>query len=141
MAKKRYKPDEIVSLLRQAEVLLTCPRRLVQFELPHIFLRCLDMTAGGAVGSRCCAAGPPFAVGGRFASSRFRFAGPSVSRSHISLVMRLGLEHTSGRSYGRWVQSRNWVRFALSRPFADEPGRRMNTQLACDWLAGPLSIR
>ena len=30
---------------------------------------------------------------------------------------------------------------AEGRPFADEPGRRMNTQLACDWLAGPLSIR
>lgn len=41
------------------------------------------------------------------------------------LSMRAGLEPTSGPNYGRWVQSRNWVRFALERPFVDEPGGRM----------------
>jgi CubicO group peptidase (beta-lactamase class C family) len=41
------------------------------------------------------------------------------------LSMRSGLETTSNRNYGRWVQSRNWVRHALSRPLVDRPGGRM----------------
>ena len=41
------------------------------------------------------------------------------------LSMQAGLEPTSGRNYGQWVTSRNWVRFALTRPFADDPGGRM----------------
>ncbi|HUR34843.1 MAG TPA: serine hydrolase [Vicinamibacterales bacterium] len=41
------------------------------------------------------------------------------------LTMRAGLESTSGRSYGRWVQSPNWVRFALSRPMVAAPGEAM----------------
>ena len=41
------------------------------------------------------------------------------------LTMRSGLESTSNRNYGRWVQSSNWVRHALTRPMADEPGGRM----------------
>lgn len=77
------------------------------------------------------------------------------------LSMRAGLERTSGRNYGRWVASADWVRFALSRPFVDRPGGRMlystgNTHLisailtrrtgrstlalARDWLAAPLGI-
>ena len=32
------------------------------------------------------------------------------------LTMRTGLESTSFWNYGRWVSSRNWVRFVLSRP-------------------------
>lgn len=77
------------------------------------------------------------------------------------LTMRAGLERTSGENYGRWVSSRNWVRFALARPFVDEPGGAMlystgNTHLLSamltrasgrnthalmrDWLAGPLAI-
>jgi CubicO group peptidase (beta-lactamase class C family) len=39
--------------------------------------------------------------------------------------MQAGLERTSGGNYGRWVSSRNWVSFALSRPFVAEPGARM----------------
>jgi CubicO group peptidase (beta-lactamase class C family) len=39
--------------------------------------------------------------------------------------MRAGLEATSGRNYGRWVLSGNWVRHALQQPFEDEPGGRM----------------
>lgn len=38
------------------------------------------------------------------------------------LTMRSGLESTSGRNYGRWVQSRNWVRAVLARPMVSEPG-------------------
>jgi CubicO group peptidase (beta-lactamase class C family) len=41
------------------------------------------------------------------------------------LTMRSGLESTSGRSYGAWVQSPNWVRFVLRRPLVDEPGTRV----------------
>ena len=41
------------------------------------------------------------------------------------LTMRSGLESTSGRNYGRWVQSPNWVRFALTRPMVANPGEGM----------------
>ncbi len=38
------------------------------------------------------------------------------------LTMRSGLASTSGRNYGRWVSSSNWVHHALSRPVTGEPG-------------------
>ena len=41
------------------------------------------------------------------------------------LTMRSGLESTSSRNYGRWVQSGNWVRHVLTRPMRDVPGGRM----------------
>jgi len=41
------------------------------------------------------------------------------------LTMRSGLESTSGRNYGAWVRSPNWVRFVLRRPLIDEPGTRV----------------
>jgi CubicO group peptidase (beta-lactamase class C family) len=41
------------------------------------------------------------------------------------LTMRSGLESTSGRGYGAWVQSSNWVRFVLTRKLTDEPGTRV----------------
>jgi CubicO group peptidase (beta-lactamase class C family) len=41
------------------------------------------------------------------------------------LTMRSGLESTSNRNYGAWVQSANWVRFALARPLQTTPGREM----------------
>ena len=41
------------------------------------------------------------------------------------ISMRAGLEPTSFENYGAWVTSRNWVRFALARPFVDVPGGRM----------------
>jgi CubicO group peptidase (beta-lactamase class C family) len=41
------------------------------------------------------------------------------------LTMRSGLESTSNRNYGAWVQSRNWVRYALGRPLISEPGSSM----------------
>lgn len=83
-----------------------------------------------------------------------------ITLDHL-LSMRAGLGRTSGRNYGRWVQSRDWVRHALSRPFADEPGGRMlystgsthllsavlteasgrsTYALARDWLGKPLGI-
>lgn len=77
------------------------------------------------------------------------------------LTMRAGLDRTSGPNYGAWVASPNWVRYALARPFVDEPGGRMlystgsshlmsavltrasgrsTHALAQEWLAQPLGI-
>jgi CubicO group peptidase (beta-lactamase class C family) len=77
------------------------------------------------------------------------------------LTMRSGLESTSGGGYGRWVGSRNWVRYALQRPMVSDPGtsmeystgtshilsailtkatRRSTHQFATDVLARPLGI-
>ncbi len=41
------------------------------------------------------------------------------------LTMRSGLESTSNRNYGAWVQSRNWVQHALAKPLFAEPGTEM----------------
>lgn len=41
------------------------------------------------------------------------------------LSMQAGLGRMSGPDYGRWVSSRNWVRFALAQPFDDVPGGQM----------------
>jgi CubicO group peptidase (beta-lactamase class C family) len=41
------------------------------------------------------------------------------------LTMRSGLESTSNRNYGAWVQSRNWVQHTLRRPLISEPGTSM----------------
>ena len=77
------------------------------------------------------------------------------------LTMQAGLQRTSGAFYGDWVQSRDWIRYALSRPFVAEPGARMLYStgsyhllgaaltratgrsllaLARDWLGDPLEI-
>ncbi|MCC5884946.1 MAG: serine hydrolase [Gammaproteobacteria bacterium] len=48
----------------------------------------------------------------------------AVTVDHL-LSMRAGLGSTSGRNYGRWVASDDWVAHALSRPFVDPPGERM----------------
>ena len=42
------------------------------------------------------------------------------------LTMRSGLESTSNRNYGAWVNSRNWVQHALSRPLLAPPGLVMD---------------
>ncbi|MET3791589.1 serine hydrolase domain-containing protein [Aquamicrobium terrae] len=47
-----------------------------------------------------------------------------ITIGHL-LSMQAGLERTSGQNYGRWVASRDWVRFVLAQPFADEPGGSM----------------
>lgn len=78
------------------------------------------------------------------------------------LSMQAGLERTSGRNYGEWVNSDDWVAYALSRPFVDEPGGAMlystgnshilsaaltyatgrsTLELAREWLGEPLDIR
>ena len=90
-------------------------------------------------------------------------ADPRVAEITIDhlLTMRAGLERTSGRNYGGWVNSRNWVADALGRPFVAEPGGRFLYStasyhllgaalarasgrsllaLARDWLGGPLGV-
>ncbi|AKS40696.1 serine hydrolase domain-containing protein [Wenzhouxiangella marina] len=42
-----------------------------------------------------------------------------------ALSLRAGLASTSGRNYGRWVQSEDWVAHVLTRPMSDRPGGRM----------------
>ena len=41
------------------------------------------------------------------------------------VTMQAGLDRTSGPNYGAWVSSRDWVAYALARPFVAEPGERM----------------
>ena len=41
------------------------------------------------------------------------------------LSMRSGLESTSGRNYGAWVTSKNWVRHVLTRELETAPGVEM----------------
>lgn len=83
-----------------------------------------------------------------------------VTLDHL-LSMRAGLERVSGPNYGAWVQSGDWVRYILSRPFVEPPGGPMlystgNTHLlsailtdasgrstldlARAWLGTPLAI-
>ncbi len=54
---------------------------------------------------------------------------PDPAKQRITLedllTMRSGLEGTSGRQYGAWVTSRNWVRHALARPMFAAPGESM----------------
>jgi CubicO group peptidase (beta-lactamase class C family) len=89
---------------------------------------------------------------------------PRLARVTVGnlLSMQAGLQRTSGEHYGRWVSSPNWVRYALSRPFTDNPGGAMlystgsthllsamltrasgrsTHALAQEWLAQPLGIR
>lgn len=75
--------------------------------------------------------------------------------------MAAGLERTSGQNYGRWVSSRDWVAYALTRPFVAEPGGQMlystgsshilsavltrasgrsTLDLAREWLGRPLGV-
>lgn len=77
------------------------------------------------------------------------------------LTMRAGLERTSGSNYGAFVQSQDWVRHVLSRPFTVEAGTRFQystgnyhvlgvilaeatgrdlLSLARDWLGEPLGV-
>lgn len=79
-----------------------------------------------------------------------------------ALSLQTGLRSTSGRYYGRWVQSDNWVAHVLTRPMVDEPGGRMIyssgsshlvgaalvetsgrslLELTRAWLGNPLDIR
>ncbi|QEA38212.1 serine hydrolase [Pistricoccus aurantiacus] len=84
-----------------------------------------------------------------------------IRMKHL-LTMQAGLERTSGPYYAPWIASDDWIAYALTRPFVDEPGGRMlystgNTHLlsaaltdssgrdthtlASSWLGEPLDIR
>lgn len=77
------------------------------------------------------------------------------------LSLQAGLQRTSGRNYGAWVNSDNWVHHVLTRRFVDKPGGRMlyssgsthllsaalteragrsTLALAREWLGEPLGI-
>ncbi len=45
----------------------------------------------------------------------------SITVGHL-LTMQSGLERTSGAYYGAWVQSPDWVRYAITRPMTARPG-------------------
>lgn len=47
-----------------------------------------------------------------------------ITVGHL-LSMQSGLERTSGGNYGRWVTSRDWVRYAITRPMVSRPGNAM----------------
>jgi len=57
------------------------------------------------------------------------------------LSMQAGLERQSGRNYGAWVSSRNWVRAALAAPFVAEPGGRMLYPTASTHLVSAMLAR
>ena len=57
------------------------------------------------------------------------------------LSMQAGLARMSGPNYGRWVSSRNWVRFALSEPFDGEPGGSMLYSTASTHLLSAILTR
>jgi CubicO group peptidase (beta-lactamase class C family) len=48
-----------------------------------------------------------------------------ITIEHL-LTMQSGLASTSNVNYGAWVQSRNWVQHALSRPMLSPPGTEMD---------------
>ncbi|WP_149535253.1 serine hydrolase domain-containing protein [Siccirubricoccus phaeus] len=57
------------------------------------------------------------------------------------LGMRAGLESTSGPLYGRWIASRNWLGFALTRPFVEAPGGRMVYSTGTSHILGAVLAR
>jgi CubicO group peptidase (beta-lactamase class C family) len=72
-----------------------------------------------------------------------READPRVREITIRqlLSMRAGLERTSGSNYGRWVSSRDWLGFALTRPMEDEPGGRMIYSTGTSHILGAVLAR
>ncbi|MGO3739200.1 MAG: serine hydrolase domain-containing protein [Marinomonas foliarum] len=63
-----------------------------------------------------------------------------ITVSHL-LSMQAGLERTSGRYYGRWVASDNWVQTVLSRPFIDEVGGDMQYSTGNTHLLSAIIMR
>jgi CubicO group peptidase (beta-lactamase class C family) len=57
------------------------------------------------------------------------------------LTMRAGLESTSGRNYGAWVRSGNWVRHALRQPMVSEPGGAMEYSTGSSHLLSAILTR
>ena len=118
----------------------------------------------GAAIARELLAGPDQPIGELFGTTIPKGADPAVAKVTVGnlLSMQSGLDRTSGRNYGRWVTSPDWVAYALSRPFVDAPGGRMlystgnfhllsavlsrasgrdTHALAREWLGEPLNVR
>ena len=57
------------------------------------------------------------------------------------LSMQSGLQSTSGRNYGAFVTSPNWVRYAITRPMADLPGGRMQYSTGTSHLLSAILTR
>lgn len=72
-----------------------------------------------------------------------RDADPMVQRITLRhlLAMQAGLESTSGRNYGRWVSSPDWLRFALTRPMVAEPGGGMVYSTGTSHILGAVLAR
>ena len=64
----------------------------------------------------------------------------AITVEHL-LTMRTGLESTSGRNYGRWVTSRNWVAHALARPMVTDPGTAMQYSTGTSHILSALLTR
>ncbi|MEK9721933.1 MAG: serine hydrolase [Rhodospirillaceae bacterium] len=118
----------------------------------------------GAAIARGVLAGPDARVADHLGDRLPKTPDPRLGRLTVGnlLSMKAGLERTSGRNYGRRVNSRDWVRHALARPFVDDPGGgmlystgnfhllsaivtratgRSTHALAEEWLGRPLGIR
>lgn len=63
-----------------------------------------------------------------------------VTIGHL-LSMQAGLERTSGRNYGRWVTSDDWVKSALSRPFVEAVGGAMQYSTGNTHLLSAIIMR
>ncbi len=63
-----------------------------------------------------------------------------ITVSHL-LSMQAGLERTSGRYYGRWVASNNWVQAVLARPFVSEIGGDMQYSTGNTHLLSAIIMR
>jgi len=63
-----------------------------------------------------------------------------ITIEHL-LTMQTGLESTSGRNYGAWVTSGNWVRYALRRPLIADPGTAMEYSTGNSHLLSALLTR
>ena len=57
------------------------------------------------------------------------------------VTMRSGLDSTSGRQYGSWVRSKNWVRYVLAQPLIDEPGTRVEYSTGTSHLLSAILTR
>ncbi|MDP1572173.1 MAG: serine hydrolase [Vicinamibacterales bacterium] len=68
-------------------------------------------------------------------------AGKRAIRIVDLLTMQSGLESTSGRNYGSWVQSRNWVRDAVRRPLLSPPGTEMDYSTGSSHLLSAILTR
>jgi len=64
----------------------------------------------------------------------------TITIEHL-LSMQTGLESTSGRNYGAWVTSPNWVRYVLRRPFIAQPGTTMEYSTGNSHLLSALLTR